>query len=409
MCAQHPDGHVVRNGRYGDPPRQLWLCTPANSSSKHSFAGPLPQRVLPSGHTCGSCEADLAPHQGPRSPRAYSFPVREAAAALVAVGSGLTYTEAAQAARARAGRRPVAVGLGAQLVGNWVEVLAPVVAAAHHEVAWPETIVCDSTSFFVTNTRTGYRSLAFNVLAVWGYPAGRRKGRLWALSASHQATNVEWSELLERLPGTPRLVVADHDRAIHAAVANHWPLNGLPPRNWSPVQSEPFVKWCEHHLHELARGHLRTYGRDQDRTARQLLHEAFRSPHGWDAFRAYAAQLVQLDHWCSGAESWVRPQASRRTQLPDHHANGAVEQSLQQVIALIGRRAYSFRNRHRTNQLLELARLRINGVADEVTYAAAIRDHLNSGGTLGGQLNCADHGTKPQHRGQQVSPASLRQ
>ena len=107
----------------------------------------LSRQVLPAGHTCNACESDLAPHQGPASPPT----VREAAAALVAIGSGLTYTEAAQHARARAGPPAAAVGLVAQLAANWMEALTPVVAASHQETAWPETIVCDATRFMVMN------------------------------------------------------------------------------------------------------------------------------------------------------------------------------------------------------------------------------------------------------------------
>lgn len=364
--------------------------------------------MLPGGHTCDACESDLAPHQGPASPPTYEFPVREAAAALAAVGAGLTYTEAAQHARARTGRPPTAAGLGAQLVGNWVEVLTPVVAEAHRETEWPETIVCDSTSFLVLNRRTGYRSLAFNVLAVWGYPAGRARGRLWALSASHRATAVEWFELFGTLPGTPGLVVADHDRAIHGALRNRWPRSGAAPANWSPLPTEPFVKWCEHHLYELGRKNLERYGLHKDPTARTLLGQAFKSPQGWAAFTAFAEGHIQLDAWCAKNDPWVSAQTASRSRLPDHHANGAVEKALQQVIGLMGQRAYSFRNRYRTNQLLELARLRINGVADETAYAAAIRHHLNTGGTLPRQLTCADRGTRPRQRGQRVQRASLR-
>lgn len=322
------------------------------------------------------------------------------------VGQGVSYTEAADRTRVRNHRSRLASG--AQLVGNWVEVLTPIVAATHRESEWPETIVCDSTSFLVLNRRTGYRSLAFNVLAVWGYPAGRARGRLWALSASHRATTAEWSELFDTLPGTPTLVVADRDGAIHAALRNRWPRTTQAPQDWSPLATEPFVKWCEHHLYELALKNLGRYGLDKDPTARVLLGQAFKTPQGWQAFRDFAADHIQLDAWCARNDSWVTPQTTWRTRLPDHHANGAVEKALQQVIGLIGQRAYSFRNRYRTNQLLELARLRINGAADEAAYAGAIRQHLNTGGPLRRQLSCADHGTRPRQRGQRVARASLR-
>ena len=399
---------MVRNGRYGDPPRQLWRCVPGDGSRAHTFAGRLPRQFLDEEGTCPSCESHLSAHQGPATPPSWAFPVREAAAALVAVASGQTYTEAAGVARVRAGRRPMAPGLGAQLVANWVEVLTPVVAAPHAEVGWPETVVCDSTSFLVTNTRTGVRSLAFSVLGVWGYDTGAARGRLRALRAFHRAGAHEWAEVFAALPGVPVQVVCDHAGAIHNAVAATWPPTTTRRASWSPVAAEPFVRWCEHHLRERALGHLRTYGLDTDPRAQRLLGRAFRSPQGWAAFCRFAAGHIQLNAWCQSAELWVRPQSAHRRRLPPHHANGAVEQAIQQTRQLLERRAYSFRNAQRTNQLLELMRLRINGVADEVAFAEAIRAHLDAGMGLGRQLACVDAGTRPPAAGAGHTLASLR-
>lgn len=402
----------MRNGRYGSPPRQLWRCYPPNGGQPHSFAGALPRQVLDDGHTCPSCESDLAAHQGPRAPRTWAFPVREAAAALAAVGAGMTYTAASEVARERSGRPLFANGLGAQLVANWVEVLTPVVAARHAETAWPETIVCDKTTFMTTNVRTGQRSQAFAVMAVWGYHEGVRRGRLWALRASHHADEPAWSEVLAQLPGTPRLVVSDLDQALHNAVANRWPLPGAAPRNWSPVPAEPFVKWCEHHLYQLGRQQLRDAGLGRDPDHMRRLSRAFKSPQGWAAFRRGVAAVPAVDAWADGVDRWVRAQASWRGRLPPHHANGAVETALQIVRKFIRARAYSFRNATRTNRLLELARIRINRGGDEVAYAADIREHLTADRPLDKQLTCVDHGTRPRHRnrppGYQPPPSSLR-
>jgi hypothetical protein len=53
-----------------------------------------------------------------------------------------------------------------------VDVFAPVLLGAEAETAWPETLLLDSTNFFITNTRTGQRSEAFNVFGLYGYLAG---------------------------------------------------------------------------------------------------------------------------------------------------------------------------------------------------------------------------------------------
>ena len=70
-----------------------------------------------------------------------------------------------------------------QTVADWLSRYGPVVAAAHAETAWPETVVLDSTRFVDDDARTGARNQLFCVLAAWGYPAGATRGRLWLLRA----------------------------------------------------------------------------------------------------------------------------------------------------------------------------------------------------------------------------------
>ena len=162
-CPTHADGRVVKNGQYGKPPhrRQLYRCYPADGSKPHAFAGATPRLTAESG-SCHHCENPVAEHQGPRLAQTYRFPVVQAAHALVMVGQGVSYTEAADRVRVRNARGRVASG--AQLVGNWVEVLGPAVAASRAETSWPETVVLDDTWFMVTNRRTGLISRAFSVL-----------------------------------------------------------------------------------------------------------------------------------------------------------------------------------------------------------------------------------------------------
>ena len=52
--------------------------------------------------TCVECENHIAPHQGPAAPAEFEYLVREIAGALVDVGRGQTYTDAAKRVRARA-------------------------------------------------------------------------------------------------------------------------------------------------------------------------------------------------------------------------------------------------------------------------------------------------------------------
>jgi hypothetical protein len=356
---------VVKNGRYGSPPhqRQRFRCHPADGSAPHNFAGTTPRLVV-AGGSCDHCENPVAEHQGPRVARTWRFPVAQAAAALVAVGQGVSYTEAADRIRVLGGRGRVAAG--AQMVANWVEVLGPVVAATHAETSWPQTVVPDSTWFDVTNRRTGDRSRAFAVLGAYGYPAGEPRGRTWALRASPRARQGDWAQLLSSLPGAPELVVCDDDRAIINAVRQVWP--------------NTFVKQCEHHLRAGVKDKMAAYGHTSyGHPMMELLNDAFRSPEGWQAFTD-AATGIEVRAWIDAYDEQITEQVRRRDELPDRHTTGALDEVLAKIREAMEHRAFCYRNAERTNRMLGLVRLRLNRADDPAVYARAIRDHLDANG-----------------------------
>jgi hypothetical protein len=86
---------------------------------------------------------------------------------------------------------------------------------AHAEQAWPETLALDNTWSMVENRRTHRQTLAFHVLGAYGYPADAKRGRVWALHASHQAQQADWEAFLRSLDVTapPKLVVTDGSAA----------------------------------------------------------------------------------------------------------------------------------------------------------------------------------------------------
>ena len=130
-CEEHPTSRVIKYGTYGSGQdrRQMFKCLPA-SGAAHKFAGVVP-RLLNESHSCDFCENNVATHQGPRVAHRYEFPVAQAAAALIMVGQGVSYTETADRMRARSQRDRF--DRGAQLVCNWTEVLGPVVAQEYKE------------------------------------------------------------------------------------------------------------------------------------------------------------------------------------------------------------------------------------------------------------------------------------
>lgn len=311
--------------------------------------------------TCAHCENVVAPHQGPRAARHYEFPVMQAAEALVMVGQGVSYTETADRMRVRSSRGRF--DQGAQLIANWVEVLAPVVAAEWAVTSWPETVVCDSTWFDVTNSWTKTTTRAFNVHAVYGYDAGQATGRTLLLRATPTTTQHDWADTARSFPGTPAMVVCDNDGAIFPGVSSVW--NGT------------FFKLCEHHLRELAIKRLRSYGHTSFGDQMMgLLNDAFKSLQGWQAFKN-AATGVTLQQWINDYDGWITEQTRRRATLPQHHSTGAIDEVLSSVRTVMEQRAFCYRNAERTNRMLELVRLRLNRCDDPIRYAAAIRTFLD--------------------------------
>jgi hypothetical protein len=75
----------------------------------------------------------------------------------------------------------------------------------------------------------------------------------------------------------------------------------------------------------------------------------------------------------------MRAQTQRRSSIPAHYANGAVEAPLEEVKRILGRRSWTFRNAKRMNLLLELVRVRYNRGVTEADFARALRKSHSDG------------------------------
>jgi hypothetical protein len=93
------------DGRYGKPGhrRQLYRCVPGNGDRPHRFTELLPREEAWR-DACEACERQVHLHEGPHAARRYQFVARGIAEALVAVGAGASYRQAALVARERARR-----------------------------------------------------------------------------------------------------------------------------------------------------------------------------------------------------------------------------------------------------------------------------------------------------------------
>ena len=87
-------------------------------------------------------------------------------------------------------------------------------------------------------------------------------------------------------------------------------------------------------------------------------------------------QLVSANAWVKRWAVRMRTQTARRASLPPGYANGAVEGPIKRVRRALEKRSWTFRNRVRMQQLLELIRLAALRVDDSGEYAKGIRAHL---------------------------------
>lgn len=342
-CPTHPESSVRKEGTYGNPPRprlRYFYKDAAGMLRKHGLRpSPKPAGVW-----------DELP--GSR------YSIEEVATALVDLARGTSYTETARRIQTNHGwadfdglhEAPEATALSGITVAGWLDRFGAVVATKYAEREWPESLVLDSTEFVWTNPRTGDKEQMFTVLAAWGYPAGAKRGRLWALEAAPSDDKVAWKAVLDRLPGRPELVVYDSDKAIHAAVRRKWPT--VP------------IHLCEHHLYQNAKKHLREDGQEGwGNLYRTLLAAAGQSPEGWAAFR----DAVLAEPTLATTRSWVRfwdrqmtEQTARRASMPPHYSTGALDPQIAAVRQQLERRRWTFRNLSRMNALLGLVRLRVN-------------------------------------------------
>ncbi|MEO6530294.1 MAG: hypothetical protein ABIN10_00895 [Specibacter sp.] len=108
---------------------------------------------------------------------------------------------------------------------------------------------------------------------------------------------------------------------------------------------------------------------------RTMFHNALASREAWESFETAVEKsaTVAMKTWVTIHGEQIRRQTLRRGSIPSVHANGALDNSLDRVRAMMADRAFSCRNRARLNLLLELIRLgqlRADNAAD---YASATR------------------------------------
>jgi hypothetical protein len=362
--------------------RQRYRCVPSNGDRPHRFTEPLPREESWS-DACESCERDVRLYEGPHAARWYEFVARGIAEALVMVGAGSTYRNAALVARERAKRLRTGpdgeprFSRHGSLVMDWVEVFAPVVFEPYRPTVWPESgsLLLDDLPFRVRDPDTGRTRVAFRIFAAMGYERGRP--RLWRLEAFRTKSQADWEAFLRRLPGAPPRVVCDNDSGLTNAVGTRFP------------DAELYL--CEWHLrHALERlmGKLRTEEPEHREAIDELLGDveaAFTGPSFWTPFkeRCHAAGVQRLSEWLNTtgqivADQFKRrgPRASRPVDTP--LSTSPLDGFTNPIRAAIAPRTYGLKNRQRTNRLLMLMQLHANGQDDVNAYVQHTRASLEA-------------------------------
>ena len=373
----------MRAGWYGKPPhrRQRWLCRPADGAAAHRFCEVLPRQAT-SEHFCVECSTRLERWEGQAGAREYWFSAREVGHALARVAGGDSYRQAAWAARRAAGREHARMtgprgrlrdpNLDGQLVANWVDSLAAIVAAGELPQRWPERLALDSREFRIDRgPRAGQR---FHVFCAVGHDAPGRP-RVWRMAAFPRRTEADWQEFLALCEGTPRLVVTDFDKALRKALAAVFPRQR---------DRAPELRLCELHLRRSLENTLAPLEDQPDHAVVRAFRHALFDHHNWRHFEAQARHAHQyatpslpaLARWLDNYGEPVAAQLETRSSLGPNSI-GAAEAALRQVDRAFQGRAQGFGNRARLNLLLELMTLHANGQADPRRWADRLRERLH--------------------------------
>ncbi len=387
--AEHAGSRIKLDGTYGKPGhrRQRYRCSP-NGGKPHVFTELLPREESWHG-SCDHCERTVERREGPKAPRHYQFVARGIAEALGAVGAGATYMQASRVARDRARRFRFDLETGeiresdhGQLLGDWVELFAPVVFESHRPSAWPAegSLLLDHLPFRIRALDANGKPIpagrvAFDVFCAVGYRAG--KPRLWHTEAFASAHPANWSAFLGALPGEPKRVVCDAHRGMLQAIERRWPQAELHQCEWH----------LQHALERLLAKEARGDPGEELQELRARAEGALAGPSFWHAFvrAARAAENESLDRWIAVNGPTIEAQFARRLAPSRRPADmplttAALEQLTRSISAALYPRRYALKNRERLNRLLMLMQLHVNGEDDVQRYAKTIRAWLESNG-----------------------------
>ncbi len=338
-CPQHPARKITRSGTYGQHEVPLYRCQ-ARSGSTHGFA-PTPDHLV----------------------RRFHYPAAEIAHALVLLGRGSGFYQAALEARERTKREP---SEDTNLTVYWLERFAPaildVLLPRPRKVnvllldAQPLNIAAlDDQGFPIPGGE-----MVFIVMAA---AAQLRRGaplQALRLIGSWSKDSTAWRGFMREVPGTPALIVCDGERAISGSAQVRWPKAKVVLSEWQTLHRAEKIL-VKHDLHSR-KGQLYP-----------ALRRAFESGASWRRFvkLARATRIAALEKWIIDVERVGPPPRFVRRDHP--RTTGALEAMLAGLRKGLGLSSASYKDLARLNLVLGLMTLRLNKLDHERDYAALIR------------------------------------
>ena len=366
-----------------------WKCMGEDGDRPYLIRAELPVRLVGGLEgACELCERPWGPTGGLAPAVRDRFVLRHKVEALVAMGRGESYRQAAWNAR-RTAERPTRPGRtrsfsdDRRMTGDWVGQYAEILAAALLPDRWPEAVAVDAFDvrtirFREDGTRVQRGGDAYTVLGVVGYESADSPGRLWRLAARPSGGEADWASVFAELPGAPEILISD----------GAWGARNAALTRWEGIR----CYGCAWHREERARKRLAQAGYVGNTTPLSRLLQrrgadgrvpcdVFTDPWAYLCFRralraeieaAGSPELVMLE----SALNKEREQIWRELTEPHKPLSiGAVEDNLDHVKRILGDRARLFGNLPRLNHLLRLVQLHLVRLDDPAAYSCILREN----------------------------------
>jgi hypothetical protein len=387
----------------------------------HFFTGCSHARTErhPEGLWCPGCSRERTMRDGLPIANEWDFEARLIADALIAVGSGASYREAAQGMRMAA--RRYAMQNGVPVVSPWggsvmryLDHFGRLVLDQVEHKEWPEVLVLDAMPLRQRKVKdddpfSSEQAGSGAILVAVGYtdqvthhrrrkrddnddlvevePRIKRSPHVWRVAISGGYNRWAWADFLADLPGTPKWIVVDGEAPVRLGIK----------LRWGDGPDAPVIFSCEGHLQRKFRERALTQDKLAGIDVARLWPEwkpgvpADEQPHGplfsrddyrrlLDAVLAFPEDKVEnITAWLRAHDDTIRRQFDLREAARGKgyiRGNGAAEATITKIGDKLGDRVKVIQNVYRINVMLGLMAAHMGHLDDAATYMRIVRDEL---------------------------------